>query len=62
MKEEATRHGRKYGYSAQKRWENVWGQRSWGRDKTPPIKGLDGFSKSYGNLRKKADGPKHTSE
>jgi hypothetical protein len=45
VKVAATRHGRKYGYFAQKGWENVCDQRSWGRDKMPPIKGLKGCGK-----------------
>ena len=35
------RHGRKYGYSPQKGCEKAFGQRSCGRDRTPPRKGLD---------------------
>jgi hypothetical protein len=37
---EVTRHGKKYGYSPQKGCEKTFGQRSCGRDSTPPIKGL----------------------
>jgi hypothetical protein len=55
VKVAATRHGRKYGYSAQKEWENVCGQRSCGREKIPPIKGLKGSGKSAGSLERKQD-------
>ena len=39
-KAETARHGRRYGYSAQKVWEKRFGQRSCGRDRIPPIRGL----------------------
>jgi hypothetical protein len=34
------RHGKKYGYLPQKGCEKRFGQRSCGRDSTPPMKGL----------------------
>ncbi len=49
------RHGKKYGNSAQNGCEKTSGQRSCGRDKTPPIRGLrkHGFSQ---RSRKETDG------
>jgi len=50
------RHGKKYGNSAQNGCEKTSGQRSCGRDKTPPIRGLrkHGFSQ---RSRKETDAP-----
>ena len=45
------RHGSKYGNSAQNGCEKVSGQRSCGRDKTPPIRGLRNQGVSLGGKK-----------
>jgi|SRR5712671_6728561 len=58
-----TAHGKKYGYLPQKGSEKMSGQRSCGRDKTPPMMGLRNVRYYGGRRDRNEDGePNHVAK